>query len=307
MTLDIDPPRSAARASSVGALVVASIGVVVVASCASTSKPSGAAAPSTIGSTRAVFPFCPSGAFSKQLDRLLPPLEEKKTVGMVSAATLDRRLEPGCILPFREDAAHDQVTHVDDVVGFSVDREAKKSGVIVLGRGKLEVGRGRLHVRLVDTSGKPSLTIDLDDHRVHFEGAGDAKFDGEIDLDADDALPLPFDALVAGLEACDDDVRIGMTADGNLVEATRGDSPLWRSRWLNVERTIAVDTSVACGADDTRFAWRSAIGYVVPMYAGASRRSRFTLVLARYTEPSHDILDAPETPARAPEIAPRKK
>ncbi|MFI5297095.1 MAG: hypothetical protein ACHREM_03275, partial [Polyangiales bacterium] len=149
-------------------------------------------------------------------------------------------------------------------------------------------------------NGKESLKLELDEHEVHYHGPRDTTFEGEVDLDSNDPLPLPFDALIAGLERCDDDVRVGMTTDGNLVEAKRGETPIWRSRWLDEGHTIAVDTSVACGPDDARFAWRSAVGFVVPMYAGASRRSRYTLVLARYTEPSHDALDQPEEKPRAP-------
>jgi hypothetical protein len=273
------------RRTQFAVAVLAALSSAVAVSACRTTAPGGAGGLQTIGSAREVFPFCPRGAFARQLDELLPPMSPRRVVGMVAAATINRTIEPGCILPFRDDPTREAVVRIDDVVGISIDRQSAKLVSMDLGRGSVEIGRHTLRLRLVppqSTDGKVSYDLEIKGKSVKFSGPGGAHFEGDVDLDAETELALPFDALIAGLDRCDGDKRLGMTSDGNLVEAERGKMTLWRSRWLDDEMTAAVDTSVMCGATDARMSWRSASGNVLPMFAVASKRSRYTLVISQF-------------------------
>ncbi len=107
-------------------------------------------------------------------------------------------------------------------------------------------------------------------------------------LEADEPLPLPLDALVAALDRCDGDQRLGRTPDGNVVEARRGGIALWRSRWIDAQAQAIVDTSTACGEGDARAMWRTAVGELLPMIAVASVRSDRVLVIVRQGPTSLD-------------------
>ncbi|MBI2394737.1 MAG: hypothetical protein HYV09_34530 [Deltaproteobacteria bacterium] len=224
-------------------------------------------------------PVCPRGVFAAEVERILPPVAPVQSVALVPAEGIDARIEPGCVVPFRREP-DERMIDVGRVIAktYAVGSKAKP---IVLGRGRLEVGRRALRLRLNNEAGDEVVTLRVDGAHVVLTEKGKARFEKDVSLDDDSELPLPLDALVAALDVCERDQRLGKTADGNLIEARRGAMPLWRSRWMEPNATAIVDTSVACGKTDTRLVWRSAVGELLPMLALASSRAQRTLLIVR--------------------------
>jgi hypothetical protein len=243
---------------------------------------------------REVMPACPAGPFATEVATLLPSLAPITKVALLPVKTLDRSIEPGCIVPFRKEP-DDRLIDVGRVVGTTMMRGGRGKPTVI-GRGRLEIGRRALHLRLANDAGDATLTIDLDGSHVKLAEKGQAPFEADVLLEGDEPLPLPVDALVAALDRCDDDARLGRTEDGNVIEARRGALALWRSRWIDREASAAVDTSFACAPSDARFVWRTASGDTLPMIALGSARSQRVLVIARQggsntediTDPGYD-------------------
>ncbi len=228
---------------------------------------------------RIALPSCPQGAFAAEIDRLLPSLVPVQKVGLIPPAGLDAKIEPGCVVPFRKEP-DDRLIDVGRVVvkAHTVGAKAKPA---LLGRGRLEVGRRVLRLRLTNAAGDQVFSLAVDGVHVVLEEKGKQRFEADIQVDGDSKLPLPLDALVASLDLCDRDQRLGRTEDGNVVEAVRGSMPLWRSRWLANDSTAIVDTSIACSTTDARLVWRTAVGDLLPMLAVASARADRTLLIVR--------------------------
>jgi hypothetical protein len=239
---------------------------------------------------RQAMPACPKGTFAAELDALLPALEPVRPVSLLPVHELNRAVEPGCVVPFRKEP-DDRMLDVGRVVARASSRTSKGKP-INLGRGRLEVGRRALRLRLTNVAGDESLTLIIEGAHVSFTQKGEKPFEGDISSDDPSPLPYPFDALVAALDKCDDDQRLGRTEDGNVIEARRGDFALWRSRWLDTTSNAIVDTSYSCTKNDARLMWRTAIGDCLPMIAAASARSDRTLVIVRQGESdTEDIMD----------------
>ncbi|MEO7094213.1 MAG: hypothetical protein ABI175_13240, partial [Polyangiales bacterium] len=252
----------------------------VLVACASSP---GARTP--IGPGRQVTPGCVRGTFAAELDRHLPPLSPIHSVSLFDAAKLDPLLEPGCILPFHEQAGIEAETDVGRVVVRVTRRRAvgdvKDDKPRLVGRGTMRIGRNRLHLEAHDDAGGVVLSLGVEGRTVHMKWKGTPDYGGEIALDGDGALPLPLDALVAAIDRCDADERLGASEDGNLVEARRLGHSLWRARYLESSGAYAIDTSVLCGENDARLAWRTAAGDTLAMLVLASVRSEVTLLIER--------------------------
>lgn len=250
--------------------------------CAST--PSGRT-PS--GPGRSATPTCLRGAFAAELDRHLPPLTPVRPISLFDAAKLDPRIEPGCVLPFHDKPGIEAETDVGRVLARVTRRSDKNAPKLgkpqLVGRGTLRVGRARLHLDVRNDAGDVTLAIAVEGRSVQMKWKGAPDFDGEVTLAGNEPLPLPLDALVAAIDRCDADERLGASEDGNVVEARRLGLSLWRARYLETDGSFAVDTSVLCGADDARLAWRTAAGDTLPMLALASARSDVTLLIERQT------------------------
>jgi hypothetical protein len=260
------------------------LGVIVLAAACSEAR-----APTKVPG-RTATPSCPRGAFATELDALLPPLAPVRPIELFPVATLDRKIEPGCVVPFRREP-DDRLLDVGRVVVKASSRTAKGKPVL-LGRGRLEVGRRQLRLRLLNAGGDESLTLIIDGAHVSFREKGKKPFEADIASTDTSPLPLPFDALVAGLDKCDDDQRLGRTEDGNVIEARRGELGLWRSRWMDTHANAIVDTSFVCSGEDARLVWRTAVGDCLPMLAVASARSDRLLVIVRQgPSETEDIMD----------------
>jgi len=221
---------------------------------------------------------------------MLPPMEKARPVPLLPVETLDKSIEPGCVVPFRKEP-DDRLLDVGRVVAKSFSRTSKGKPVL-LGRGRLEVGRRALRLRLADVAGDETLSLMIDGSHVVFTAKGEPPFEGDVSVNAETPLPMPFDALVAALDKCDDDQRLGRTEDGNIIEARRGEFALWRSRWMDTTSNSIVDTSFACTKDDARLMWRTAVGDCLPMIAAASVRSDRALVIVRQgPSETEDIMD----------------
>lgn len=240
--------------------------------------------------SRIATPGCPKGSFAAEVERILPSVAPVGSVGLLPAADLDRKIEPGCVVPFRKEP-DDRLIDVGRVVA-KTNLIGVKGKPTLLGRGRLEVGRRALRLRLQNVAGDEVFSLKVDGPHVVLEEKGKPRFEADVSLDDDGKLPLPLDALVASLDVCDRDERLGRTEDGNVVEARRGSLPLWRSRWVGDHATAIVDTSVACSKDDARLLWRTAVGDLLPMLAVASVRSDRTLLIVRQgPSDTEDITD----------------
>ena len=239
--------------------------------------------------SRKAFPTCLRGTFAAELDDLIPPLSPVRPVTLFPVKSINRRIEPGCIVPFRDEPGQEALVDVGRVVVKSTKRNMPKPKGEQLGRGRLQIGRGQLRLTLLNDAGDEFWELRVEHRHVVFKRKGAAAFDEDIGLDDATPLPLPFDALVNALERCDDDERLGITEEGNVVEARRRSVPLWRSRWLQLDGNAAVDTSVMCGPNDARLAWRTSAGDVLPMLLVISARSDRTLLISR--QPPSDTDD----------------
>ncbi len=224
-------------------------------------------------------PECPRGSFATELESLLPPVAPLQSVSLLPADGIDKKIEPGCVVPFRKDP-DDRLLDVGRVIARTLSR-TKKGKAVVLGRGRLEIGRRALRLTLQNDAGEESLSIEIAGAHVIMREGG-KKLVTDVSLSDDSELPLPLDALVAAVDDCGGDERLGRTEDGNVIEARRGELGLWRTRWMDDKQTAIVDTSVACTKADARLVWRTAVGDILPMLAVASARSDRVLVIVRH-------------------------
>lgn len=250
------------------------------------------------GAPTHVVPACVHGTFAEELDRHLPPLSPIRPVAVFDAPKLDASIEPGCVLPFRdkEKPGEDGVLDVGRVVARIGKRKIGTSAnhlePNVVGHGTLKLGRGEMALTIHDDAGDEVLGIDVKGTRVQLRRKKAEPLVLDVDVRAEDELPLPLDALVQALSSCGGDQRIAATEDGDVVEAKRDGAMLWRTRWITPERSTIVDTSVVCDTDDARLAWRTAMGDVVPMIVLASKRSELVLIIERETASwTEDITD----------------
>lgn len=226
-------------------------------------------------------PECPRGTFAAELDALLPAVAPLQSVALLPANGIDRKIEPGCVVPFRKDP-DERLLDVGRVIVRTMSRSKKPSSKsVVVGRGRLEIGRRALRLSLHNDGGDESLSIQIEGSHVVMREGG-KKLVTDISLADDSALPLPLDALVAAVDDCGGDERLGRTEDGNVIEARRGELDLWRARWMDDKQTAIVDTSLACTKTDARLVWRTAVGDILPMLAVASARSDRVLVIVRH-------------------------
>jgi hypothetical protein len=248
-----------------------------------------AKSPTSNVAARTATPVCPKGAFATELEKMLPSLD-RRAVALIAPTSIDKKIEPGCVVPFRREP-DDRLIDVGRVVVRTLARGGTGKARLI-GRGRLEIGRRTMRLRAHNEAGDEALAITLDGNHVKLFEKGRAPFEGDISLNDDNTLPLPLDALVAALDDCGADERLGKTEDGNVIEAKRGTLPLWRSRWMDPGQTAIVDTSVVCTASDARLLWRTAVGEVLPMIALASSRSDRALVIVRQgASDTNDITD----------------
>lgn len=274
------------RASSLASFVVAAA-VAMGAFVSGCARPAAKSAVPTRKATLA----CPRGAFATELDALMPRLLPPQTFELVPATILDKSVEPGCIVPFRREPDERLLDAGRIEVFLGVRAEPNKASKRV-GRGDLTVGRGALRLSVHDDAGDETMSLVVTGAHVALKLRGADPYDADVHLDDDQPLPLPLDALVASLSPCDTDERTGKTVDGNQIEAKRGAFPLFRGRFLDTQATMAIDTSVMCGADDARLAWRTATGDTLPFLLLASARAPRTLLIRRQaasvTDPAAD-------------------
>lgn len=278
MTSGRRPNRGSIRACF-SALVVVACGV----GCDSTPPVRHAKTPATH-----VVPGCVHGTFAEELDRHLPPLAPVRPVAVFAAPKLDASIEPGCVLPFRDKPGVEQTIDVGRVVARLGRRtigalpDALKPKVV--GHGTLKLGRNELALSIHDDAGDENLGIDVKGNHVVVRRKNVDAVTLDVDLAADDPLPLPLDALIESLASCAADERIAATEDGDVIEAKRAGVALWRSRYVTLERATIVDTSVLCDKNDARLAWRTAVGDIIPMVVVMSKRSEWVLVIERETK-----------------------
>jgi hypothetical protein len=239
---------------------------------------------------RSAIPACPRGAFMAQMDQILPALSQTQPVMLVPASAVRKKVEPGCVVPFRNEP-DDRVLDVGRVVGRTMRKSQPGEKPALIGRGRLQVGRRVLRLSLLDDAGTEMLDLAIDGAHVRLREKGQKPFEADVAQGDTSSLPLPLDALVAAIDRCDDDLRLGKTADGNVIEARRGQMPLWRWRWIDSQTTSVIDTSIACDAGDARMLWRTAAGDMLPSIAVASTRSERVLVIVRQKPSQTDDAD----------------
>ena len=234
---------------------------------------------------RSVVPACKTGPFAELLTLAMPPMTPALPITLRPPAKVRRLLEPGCIIPFRAQDVQEaeeidsSVTEVGRVSVMLIQRETFGEHVAIIpppvpvGTGKLYIGRGGMQLEVKAKDGKVVFYLEIKGKHVIYKAPGQPPIETDVDLAGTSPLPLPFDALVASVDACHDDQRVGIDEGGNTVEAKRGGLSLWRTRWLNSDHSSAVDTSTVCGDTDARFAWRSSAGDTTHDLIAASVRS----------------------------------
>jgi hypothetical protein len=193
-------------------------------------------------------------------------------------------------VPFRNEP-DDRVLDVGRVVGRTMRKAAPGDKPVLIGRGRLQVGRRVLRLTLSNDAGEEMLDLAIDGAHVRLREKGQSPFEADVAPNDASALPLPLDALVAAIDRCDDDLRLGKTSDGNVIEARRNEMPLWRTRWIDAQTTSVIDTSIACSTADARMLWRTAAGDMLPSIAVASARSERVLVIVRQKPAQTDDAD----------------
>ncbi|MGZ3474052.1 MAG: hypothetical protein ACXWUG_06765, partial [Polyangiales bacterium] len=215
---------------------------------------------------------------------------QTKPVMLLPATAVRKKVEPGCVVPFRNEP-DDRVLDVGRVVGRTMRKNAPSDKPVLIGRGRLLVGRRVLRLSLLNDAGDEMLDLSIDGAHVRLREKGQKPFEADVSPTDAGSLPLPLDALIAAIDRCDDDLRLGKTLDGNVIEARRGEMPLWRSRWIDAQTTSVIDTSIACDTTDARMLWRTAAGDMLPSIAVASARSERVLVIARQKPAQTDDAD----------------
>ncbi|MGZ3452832.1 MAG: hypothetical protein ACXVEF_24705 [Polyangiales bacterium] len=230
---------------------------------------------------RSAAPLCKSGPFSTQLARVMPPLSTVTAVELGEPGKIKKNVEPGCMVPFRDESADSKLRFVGRVDVELADRSGKE--VTKVGHGGLYIGRGRMTLTVKNDAGDEQFLLAVDGRRVVLRRKGEKPVKTSVAIGGTSPLELPFDALIAALEGCDADVRLGATEDVSVVEARRGANHLWRTRWMDPEQPNAVDTSFLCSEDDAILAWRSQAGNLGWSLVVVSVRSPLTLIVKQQT------------------------
>jgi hypothetical protein len=226
-------------------------------------------------------PSCENGPFARELAVVLPPFAPLATTRLAPADKVKRSIEPGCMIPFRDETGTMDET-LRDVGRVIVKTRPRGGGAETIhGRnGRLWLGRHKLHLEALDDGGTIVLHVEIKDRRVLYRRKGAAEFAGTIEFDDTAPLPAPLDAMVEAITGCAKDVRLGVSDDGNIIEAKRGGSRLWRTRYLDGDGGAA-DTSMMCAQTDARFAWRSTAGALTWTFSVASARAPEILTIAQ--------------------------
>jgi hypothetical protein len=230
---------------------------------------------------RSATPICKGGAFSTELARIMPPLANLEPVTLGEPGKIKKNVEPGCMVPFRDETADAKLRFIGRVDVELVSRNAKE--VTKVGHGGLYIGRGRMTLQVKNDAGDEQLLLAIDGRRVVLRRKGEKPVKTSVAIDGNSSLELPFDALVAAIEGCDADVRLGANEDLSVIEARRGAHHLWRTRWMDPDQPNAVDTSFLCREDDAMLAWRSQAGNLGWSLMVASARSPMVLIVKQQT------------------------
>ena len=231
--------------------------------------------------TRDAVPSCENGPFARELAVTLPPFAPIVSTRLFTADKVKRSIEPGCMIPFRDETGTMDET-LRDVGRVIVKTRPRAGGAETIhGRnGRLWLGRRKLHLEALDDGGTVVLHLEIKDRRVLYRKKGGEEFTGTIGFDDTSPLPAPLDGMVEAIAGCAKDVRLGVSEDGNTIEAKRSGSRLWRTRYLDGDGGAA-DTSVVCGKTDARFAWRSSAGTLTWTFSAASTRAADVLTIAQ--------------------------
>jgi hypothetical protein len=236
-------------------------------------------------------PACKSGPFAEEVEHAIPSMQTAGPVDLHTPTSLRRLIEPGCIIPFRAQSEQEaeeidnSVTEIGKVAVRLIPRDtmvsivAKRERPKPIGMGKLYIGRMGMQIEAKQRDGTIVFYLEIKGKHVTYRAPGKPLFDADVDLAASTELPLPFDALVASVDTCHDDLRVGIDDSSNVIEAKRNGLDLWRTRSMNPEQTIAIDTSTVCSATDARFAWRSSAGEILHALTAMSVRSSLIVSL----------------------------
>lgn len=236
---------------------------------------------------------CPAGPVSAEIARVMPPMGVKGPVTLVPPEHLKKAIEPGCLVPFRDETADEKQRGVGKVLVSTIARGAAP---VPLGRGRLFIGRGAMTLVVNDDSGDEALGLSIEDRRVVVRRKGHKLYRGSVALGPGKPLPLPVDALLAAIEGCATDTRLGTNEDVSIVEARRGGFPLLRTRWLDAENPAAVDTGLLCGDQDAWIGYRSTAGSIGWSLTVVSARSELGLKIEQVVRKETDAKDDEEKP-----------
>ncbi len=236
---------------------------------------------------------CPAGPVSTEIARVMPPMGVKGSVTLVPPTHLKKAVEPGCLVPFRDEAADEKQRGVGRVLVSTIARGAAPSP---LGRGRLFIGRGAMTLVVNDDAGDEALGLSIEDRRVVVRRKGHKLYRGSVAIGPGKPLPLPVDALLAAIEGCATDTRLGTNDDVSIVEARRGGFPLLRLRWLDGDNPAAVDTALLCGDQDALIGYRSTAGSIGWSLTVVSARSELGLKIEQVVRKETDAKDDEEKP-----------
>jgi hypothetical protein len=140
-----------------------------------------------------------------------------------------------------------------------------------------------------DDAGDEKMLLAVDGRRIVLRRKGESPLKTSVAVGKGASWPLPFDAIVAALEGCDADVRLGANEDVSVVAARRGPYRMWRMRFLDADQPNAIDTSFVCGEDDALLGYRSQAGVLGFSMVVASVRSDVALVIKQQTRSETDV------------------
>lgn len=236
---------------------------------------------------------CPAGPTAAEITRLMPPMGPTGTRTLVPPTTLKKDIEPGCMVPFRDETADDKQRGVGRVLVQTATRGAPWKP---LGRGRLFVGRGAMTLVVHDDAGDEVLGLAVEDRKVVVRRKGEPLYRTSVALGPGKPLPLPVDALVAALEGCATDTRLGVDESVTIVEARRSGLPMLRTRWLDGENPAAVDTGLVCGPSDAFLGYRTTSGSIGWSLTAISARSPLALRIEHQVRKATDPKDDDEKP-----------
>lgn len=236
---------------------------------------------------------CPAGPTSAEIARTMPPMGATGTRTLVPPTALKKDIEPGCMVPFRDESADDKQRGVGRVLVSTAGRGAPWTAV---GRGRLFVGRGAMTLVVHDDAGEEVLGIAVAERKVVVRRKGEKLYRTSVALGPGKPLPLPVDALVAALEGCATDTRLGVDEQVTIVEARRSGLPMLRMRWLDGENPAAVDSGLLCGEEDAWLGYRTTSGSIGWSLTAVSARSPLALRIEHQVRKATDPKDDDEKP-----------